>query len=71
LIDNGQILDERWDFLSRKYSYERRTGNFREMKPEQLSEFLDDLYHHYAQLDWYLKQLKSTITEIDSITIEN
>lgn len=29
LIDNGQILDERWAFLSKKYSYERRTGHFR------------------------------------------
>ncbi len=71
LVDNGQILDERWAFLSKKYSYERRTGHTRDMKPEQLSELLDDLYHHYAQMDWYLKQLKSTIAEIDRITIEN
>ena len=71
LIDNGQILDERWAFISKKYSYERRTGHTREMKPEQLSELLDDLYHHYAQMDWYLKQLKSAIAEIDNITVEN
>ncbi len=71
LVDNGQILDERWAFITKKYSYERRTGHTREMKPEQLSEFLDDLYHHYVQMDWYLKQLKSTITEIDKIIIEN
>ena len=71
LIDNGQILDERWAFISKKYSYERRTGHTREMKTEQLSELLDDLYHHYAQMDWYLKQLKSAIAEIDNITVEN
>ncbi len=71
LIDNGQILDERWAFLSKKYSYERRTGHFREMKPEQLSEFLDDLYHHYIQMEWYVNQLKLAITEIDRITSEN
>jgi len=71
LIDNGQILDERWAFLSKKYSYERRTGHFREMTPEQLSEFLDDLHHHYVQMDWYLNQLKLAISEIDSITTEN
>jgi len=71
LIDNGQILDERWFFISKKYSFERRTGHFREMKPEQLSEFLDDLYHHYIQMEWYLNQLKLAITEIDRITTEN
>ena len=70
LIDNGQILDERWAFLSKKYSYERRTGHFREMKSEQLTEFLDDLYHHYGQMDWYLKQLKLASTEIDKINVE-
>jgi hypothetical protein len=70
LIDNGQILDERWAFLSKKYSYERRTGSFRDMEPEQLSEFLDDIYHHYAQLDWYLNQLKIAESEIDQIIVE-
>jgi len=70
LIDNGQILDERWAFLSKKYSYERRTGHFREMKPEQLTKFLDDLYHHYIQMEWYLNQLKLATTEIDKIIAE-
>lgn len=65
LIDNGRIIDERWAFLSKKYSYERRTGKFREMEPEQLTEFLDDIYHHYAQMEWYLEQLKLAKTEID------
>jgi hypothetical protein len=70
LIDNGQILDERWAFLSKKYSYERRTGKFREMTPEQLTEFLDDMYHHFKQMEWYLKQLKLAVTEIDKISTE-
>ncbi|MAL60223.1 MAG: hypothetical protein CMC14_09260 [Flavobacteriaceae bacterium] len=70
LIDNGQILDERWAFLSKKYSYERRTGTFREMKPEQLTEFLNDVYHHYKQMEWYLEQLKLAKVEIDTIIIE-
>jgi len=70
LIDNGQILDERWDFLSKKYSYERRTGHFREMKPEQLTEFLDDLYHHFVQVKWYLNQLELATSEIDNIISE-
>jgi hypothetical protein len=63
-------LDERWAFLSKKYSYERRTGHFREMKPEQLTEFLDDLYYHYVQIEWYLNQLKLATTEIDKIIAE-
>ncbi len=71
LIENGQFIDERWAFLTKKYSYERRTGHFREMKPEQLSEFLDDIYYHYVQMEWYLKMLKETIVEIDKITTEN
>lgn len=70
LIDNGRILDERWDFLSKKYSYERRTGKFREMTPEQLTEFLDDVYHHFKQLEWYLGSLKLAIVEIDEINTE-
>tara|TARA_R110002051_G_scaffold4683_4_gene25997 strand:- start:31782 stop:32483 length:702 start_codon:yes stop_codon:yes gene_type:complete len=71
LIDNGENLDERWDFLSKKYSYERRTGHFREMNPKQLTEFLDDLYHHNRQMEWYLEQLKLTSAEIDGIFSEN
>jgi uncharacterized membrane-anchored protein YhcB (DUF1043 family) len=70
LVDNGEQLDERWAFLSKKYSYERRTGTFREMNPEQLTEFLDDLYHHSKQLEYYLRQLKLTVIEIDNIDKE-
>jgi hypothetical protein len=70
LIDNGQILDERWAYLSKKYSYERRTGKFREMEPEQLTEFLDDVYHHFKQMEWYLEQLELATMEIDTIIIE-
>ncbi len=70
LIDNGQILDDRWAFLSKKYSYGRRTGHFGEMDSEQLTEFLNDLFHHYIQMEWYLNQLRLTTAEIDKILIE-
>ena len=70
LIDNGKILDERWAFLSKKYSYERRTGRFRERTPEQLTEFLDDLYHHFKQLEWYLESIKLAAKEIETINAE-
>lgn len=70
LIDNGQILDDRWAFLSKKYSYERRTGTFRDMNPEQLTEFLDDVHHHFLQMEWYLEQLGTAMSEIDKIISE-
>ncbi len=70
LIDNGRILDDRWAFISKKYSYERRTGHFREMDSVQLTQFLDDLFHHYIQMEWYLKQLKLTTAEINGIISE-
>lgn len=70
LIDNGQILDVRWDYLSKKYSYVRRTGHLRDMDAEQLTEFLDDLSYHYVQMNWYLNQLKLTTAEIDKIYVE-
>lgn len=69
LIENGQILDERWAFISKKYSYERRTGNVRDMDREAMSELLDDIYHHYVQMNWYLEQLISTTEEIDEVLI--
>ncbi|MFD2586976.1 DUF6090 family protein [Croceitalea marina] len=70
LIVNGAEVDKRWAFLSKKYSYERRTGKFREMKSEQITEFLDDIFHHNKQMIYYLKQLESAMTEIDRIIEE-
>jgi hypothetical protein len=40
------------------------------MKPKQLTEFLDDVYHHFIQLEWYLEQLKIAAIEIDKINAE-
>jgi len=71
LVDNAEVLDDRWDYLSRRYSYERRTGQLREMNPEQLSELLDDIYHHYKQLEWYLGMLRDSLVKIDTLLQEN
>jgi hypothetical protein len=71
LIENGQFIDERWAFLSKKYSYERRTGHFREMNPRQISEFQDDLFHHYKQMEWYYDMLESAKIEIDKVIQKN
>lgn len=65
LIDNGEMVDDRWSFLSKKYSYERRTGQLREMNSERISELLDDVYHHYVQMQWYQNMLIETIAEIE------
>ena len=67
LIDNGKISDDRWDFLSRKYSHERRIGINQNMSDSQLSELLDDLYHHFVHMRWYQNQLIETHQEIDKI----
>ena len=65
LIDNAEMVDDRWSFLSKKYSYERRTGHLREMNSERISELLDDVYHHYVQMQWYKNMLIETIAEIE------
>jgi hypothetical protein len=67
LIDNGKTSDDRWDYLSRKYSHERRIGIKQKMNDLQLSELLDDMYHHFIQIRWYQGQLIDTQREIDEI----
>jgi hypothetical protein len=65
LIDNGKISDDRWDYLSRKYSHERRNVINQNMSDSQLSELLDDMYHHFVHMRWYQNQLIDTNREID------
>jgi hypothetical protein len=67
LIDNGKISDDRWDYLSRKYSHERRIGINQNLSDSQLSELLDDMYHHFVHMRWYQNQLIDTDQEIDGI----
>jgi hypothetical protein len=40
------------------------------MEPDQLTEFLDDVYHHFKQMEWYLEQLELATMEIDTIITE-
>ncbi len=67
IIDNGEILDDRWAYISKKYSYERRTGHHREMSNEQMSELLDDTHYHIIQMRWYRNVLNSAIVEINEL----
>lgn len=67
LIENGQILDERWDHISEKYSHQRRLGRFDQMNSSEFSQILDNFYYHFVQLQWYQNTLTSSIKEIDHI----
>jgi len=67
LIDNGEISDNRWDYLGRKYSHERRIGISQSISDPELSELLDDMYHHFVHMNWYQNQLADTIQKIDEI----
>lgn len=65
LIENGQILDERWDILSQKYSHERRLGYFDQLNDTEFSMILDDIHFHFVQLQSYQNLLISSIEELD------
>ncbi|RIA09208.1 hypothetical protein OE09_1037 [Flavobacteriaceae bacterium MAR_2010_72] len=67
LIDNGKISDDRWDYLSRKYSHERRIGINKNMSSSELNELLDDMYHHFVHMRWYQNQLIVAKLEIDDL----
>ncbi|RPA68538.1 hypothetical protein EF405_08105 [Cyclobacteriaceae bacterium YHN15] len=67
LIENGQILDERWDRLSQIYSHQRRLGHFDQLNDTKFSLILDDIHFHFVQLQGYQTSLISSIEEIDRI----
>jgi len=67
LIDNGKIADERWEYLTKKYSHQRRIKKFGEMDVSELSSILDDMSYHHAQIRLYQDLLNKTIDEIDNI----
>jgi len=67
LIDNGNILDERFEFILKKYTQTRRKGHFRDMTLTETSELLDDLFYYFKQLDYYIKILNDVHVDIDTI----
>lgn len=67
IIENGQILDDRWDNLSQKYSHERRLGHFDQLNETDFSLILDDIHYHFIQLQGYEIILTNCIEEIDRI----
>ena len=71
VIANGENFDWRWEFLSKKYSHERRTGHLREMNAAQIDELLDDLSYHMKALDFYIGNLDDALVEISDILKRN
>jgi len=67
IIENGQILDERWAQISQKYSHERRIGRFDQLNDPAFSLILDDIHFHFIQLKFYHDILINSIEEIDHI----
>jgi len=67
LIDNANILDDRWDKLTEKYLNERRTNYIELVNDEKASKVLNDIYHHFLQLNWYNDVLKKTVEDINII----
>lgn len=67
LIDNGKILDDRWDYLRRQYIHEYRIGNFQVTDNAKFSDIMDDMYYHYIQLQWYRGVLEDAFIEIDEL----
>ncbi len=70
LIDNGTISSNRWEYLTKKYSHERRIDTWLEMDPAHYSELLDDLSYHYKELNWYKDMLYESLKEIEAIIHE-
>ena len=71
LIDNGVLLDNRWEYLVRKYSHIRRSGHLGKMNQVQISGLLDDLSYHSKGLVYYVGLLRNTIVEIGQLLKTN
>lgn len=67
LIDNGSILDQRWDYVTRNYTRERRTSSFEISDKKKALAIVDDVYYHYLQLKWYHGNLLDALNEIDQL----
>jgi len=70
IVDNGFLLDARWEYVTKKYSHERRTNHLGDINEAQLSEFLDDISYHMKALNYYITILESALEEIDQLFIE-
>ncbi len=70
LIDNANALDDRFEFLAKKYSHNRRINSWKDVKKENLNEILDDFHFHHKVLQWYNENLKTNLNEINQLLSE-
>jgi len=70
LMDNAKSTDDRWFYIVKKYSRVRRTGHLGDFSEDQLEEFEDDVYYHVQGLEYYVGNIKSAVSEIDTF-LEN
>lgn len=70
LIDNANALDDRFEFLAKKYSHYRRINSWNNINQENLNEILDDFHFHYKVLQWYNENLKNNHKEINQLLFE-
>ena len=71
LMDNAISADERWHYLTKKYSHIRRTDKIYDMTPTELTEFLNEMYYHMFGLNYYSNNLSAAIEEIDKLLLQN
>ena len=71
LIENGQTLDKRFEFITKKYTRERRIGHFNNMTLAEVTEVLDDIFYYSKQLIYYISNLKGVEIEINKILNEH
>lgn len=71
LMDNAISVDERWHYLTKKYSQIRRTDKIYDMTPTELTEFLNEMYYHMFGLNYYRKNLSAAIEEIDQLLLQH
>ena len=71
LISNRELLDTRWEYLTKKYSHQRRTDNWLEMNSNQFSELLDDMSYIFIMLEYYNNILNASLIDVNAIIQEN
>jgi hypothetical protein len=67
IVDNGEIVDDRWSSLSKKYIHNRRIGSFNDITDDIYIKMLDDFHFHFIQLNWYTKILDETEIEVNDL----
>ena len=65
--DNSDMLDYRYDYIVRKYSGFKRTGQILSIPNLDLNELANDLNYYILQSEYYVKVLETTKKEIQQL----